>query len=77
MADNNRLYIISGNFDQARRFAINRGLPLNRLVYVTTSEQLKGLRDVTVHITGTQPPNYYALLDEAQIRNLQIKEDET
>jgi hypothetical protein len=35
------------------------------------------LRDVTVHITGTQPPNYYALLDEARIRNLQIKEDET
>jgi len=47
------LYIISGTYDQARYFAIEKGIHISKWKYISYFDQLRGLTDFEYALTGT------------------------
>lgn len=64
------VFVIAHQREHAFEWAKNQGIRSNRLRYVTRPEQLRGIRDVTVHILpgAWQRNNCDELLEALQVR---------
>jgi hypothetical protein len=69
------LYVLAANYEDARAFAYSRGHHYTRMSNVDRREKLMGLRSVTLFVVrgAKDRKNYADLIQEAEIRGLQIE----
>ena len=48
-----KVYVVSGNFDEARGWAREAGIPFSELIYVNTVTRLRGVTDPLIAYVGT------------------------
>ena len=72
---NKLIYVLAGNYEQARKFAYSKGAHYTRTVYVDRREKLMGLRGEKIYVVGTasERDNYRKLLMEARIREFVVE----
>ena len=69
------LYVLAGNYEQARTFAYSKGVHYTKMINVDRREKILGLRGKKLFVVGTayDRDNYDELLTEARVREFDIQ----